>query len=67
MSMILYVPNYMHSSQLTQICNKEVSMKSLQEPYGLQIVTSQDVRLEINRKSKCALHSWIENLGYLAL
>jgi hypothetical protein len=26
-------------------------------------VTSHDVRLEINRKPKCALHSCIENLG----
>jgi hypothetical protein len=26
-------------------------------------VTSQDARLEINRKPKCALHSCIENLG----
>jgi hypothetical protein len=28
-------------------------------------ITSQDVRLEINRKPKCALHSCIENLGNL--
>jgi hypothetical protein len=34
--MILCVPNNMHSSQLTQICNKEVSIKSLQKPYDLQ-------------------------------
>jgi hypothetical protein len=27
------------------------------------IVTSQDVRLEIERRQKCALHSCIENLG----
>jgi hypothetical protein len=27
------------------------------------IVTSQDVRLEIERKQMCALHSCIENLG----
>jgi hypothetical protein len=27
------------------------------------IVTSQDVRLEIERTQKCALHSCIENLG----
>jgi hypothetical protein len=37
MRMILYVPNNMHSSQLTHICNKEVSLKSLQEAQRLQI------------------------------
>jgi hypothetical protein len=35
--MILYVPNNMHSSQFTHIYNKEVSLKSLQEPYDFQI------------------------------
>jgi hypothetical protein len=34
--MILYVPNNMHSSQVTHICNKEVSLKSLQEPHDFQ-------------------------------
>jgi hypothetical protein len=35
--MILYVPNNMHPSQLTHICSKEVSLKSLQEPHDFQI------------------------------
>jgi hypothetical protein len=30
---------------------------------GKGFVTSQDVRLQINRKPKCALYSCIENLG----
>jgi hypothetical protein len=30
MSMILYIPQIMHSSQLTHIFNKEVSLRSLQ-------------------------------------
>jgi hypothetical protein len=33
------------------------------ENKGIEIVCSQDVRLEINRKLKCGLHSCIENLG----
>jgi hypothetical protein len=37
MSMILYVPNNMHSSQLTNIFNKEVSLRPLQEAQHLQI------------------------------
>jgi hypothetical protein len=37
MIMILYVPNNMHSSQVTHICNKKVSLKSLQEPHDFQI------------------------------
>jgi hypothetical protein len=30
---------------------------------GFETVTSQDVRLEIERTQKCALHSCTENLG----
>jgi hypothetical protein len=37
MSMIFYIPNNMHSSQLTHICNKEVSLSPLQEAQHLQI------------------------------
>jgi hypothetical protein len=29
----------------------------------MAVVTSQDVRLEIERTQKCALHSCIKNLG----
>jgi hypothetical protein len=40
-------------------------LKGLLGPEGeaMGAVTSQDVRLEIKRKRKCALHSCIENLG----
>jgi hypothetical protein len=37
MSMILYVPNNMHSYQLTHICNKDISLRPLQEAQYLQI------------------------------
>jgi hypothetical protein len=35
--MILYVSNNMYSSRITHICNKEVSLKCLQEAQHLQI------------------------------
>jgi hypothetical protein len=35
--MILYVPNNMHSFQLSHICNKEVSLRPLHEAQQLQI------------------------------
>ena len=34
---ILYTPHYMHSSWLTHICNKDVSLRPLQEANHLQI------------------------------
>jgi hypothetical protein len=37
MSMILYVPNNMYSSQITHNCNKEVSLRPMQEAQHLQI------------------------------
>ena len=37
MNMILYTPRDMHSSQLTHICNNEVSLRPLQQAHHLQI------------------------------
>ena len=37
MKMILNTPQDMHSSQLTHICNKEVSLRPMQEASQLQI------------------------------
>jgi len=37
MSMILYRPNYVHSSQLIHICNRESTLSPNKEPQQLQI------------------------------
>jgi hypothetical protein len=53
MSLILYVPNDMHSSQLSHICNKEVLLRPLQEAQYLQIKIFYAMKQSTHEEDTC--------------